>query len=69
MAAAEAGVVREVLPNGLFRVELGDGRRLVAHVAGKMRMNLVRLIAGDEVEVELTALDPTKGRIVARKRQ
>ncbi len=59
-----AGVVREALPNAAYRVELEDGRAVVVTVAGKMRMDLVRVIPGDQVKVEVSPFDRTKGRIV-----
>jgi translation initiation factor IF-1 len=59
--------VSAVLPNGLYEVELDGGRTLVAHLAGKMRMNVVRLIQGDEVMVEVAELDARKARIVGKR--
>jgi translation initiation factor IF-1 len=63
--AVEAVVV-EVLPNSAFRVKLEDGRTAVCHAAGKMRMNVVRIIAGDRVRVELSPFGTDKGRIVGQ---
>jgi translation initiation factor IF-1 len=60
------GVVREVLPNAFFRVELNDGRRVLAHISGKMRRYRIRVLAGDKVRVELSSYDPERGRIVFR---
>ena len=60
-----AAVVVETLPNAGFRVKLGDGRTIVCHVAGNMRTNVVRIIAGDKVRVEVSQFDPDRGRIVA----
>ena len=60
--------VTAVLPNGLYEVEVEGGRKLRAHLAGRMRMNLVRLIAGDRVEIEVSAFDAGKARIVGQKK-
>jgi translation initiation factor IF-1 len=57
------GVVRELLPNATFRVELDNGHEIIAHTAGKMRKNRIRVLAGDRVQVEMTPYDLTKGRI------
>ncbi len=65
-AARVAGKIAEALPNRGFRVELEDGRTAVCHVAGSMRTDVVRLIPGDRVSVELSPFDPARGRIVAR---
>ena len=58
-----AGTVVEVLPNNLFRVELPNGHRFVAHTSGKMRLNFVRLLLGDKVTVEMSPYDLSKGCI------
>ena len=58
------GTVVEVLPNSLFRVELPNGHRFVAHTSGRMRMNFVRLVAGDKVSVEMSPYDLSKGLII-----
>jgi translation initiation factor IF-1 len=60
------GKVVEPLPNAMFRVELENGHRVLAHVAGKMRMHFVRILPGDRVKVELSPYDLTRGRIVYR---
>ncbi|MGB0382411.1 MAG: translation initiation factor IF-1 [Alphaproteobacteria bacterium] len=60
------GVVRELLPNATFKVELENGHEIVAHTAGKMRKNRIRVLAGDKVQVEMTPYDLTKGRITFR---
>jgi translation initiation factor IF-1 len=57
------GVVKELLPNATFRVELENGHVIIAHTAGKMRKNRIRVLAGDRVQVEMTPYDLTKGRI------
>jgi translation initiation factor IF-1 len=60
------GTVIEPLPNAMFRVELDNGHRVLAHVAGKMRMHFVRILPGDRVKLELSPYDLTRGRIVYR---
>ena len=57
------GVVKELLPNATFRVELENGHEIIAHTAGKMRKNRIRVLAGDKVQVEMTPYDLSKGRI------
>ena len=57
------GVVSEVLPNAMFRVKLENDHEILAHTAGKMRKNRIRVLAGDSVVVEMTPYDLTKGRI------
>ncbi len=61
------GVIVETLPGTQFRVELENGHQIIAHVAGRMRKNYIRLVPGDSVTVELTPYDLTKGRITYRK--
>ncbi len=58
--------VIEALPNAMFRVELENGHKVLAHVSGKMRMNFIRILAGDLVTVEMSPYDLTRGRIVLR---
>lgn len=60
------GIVRESLPNTLFRVELSDGRIVLCHLSGKLRMNYIKILPGDRVRVETTPYDETKGRITYR---
>jgi translation initiation factor IF-1 len=60
------GTVVEPLPNGMFRVELDNGHRVLAHVSGKIRMNFIRILPGDRVTVELSPYDLTRGRITYR---
>ena len=60
------GTVVEPLPNAMFRVELENGHRVLAHVSGKMRMNFIRILPGDRVKVELSPYDLTRGRITYR---
>ncbi len=70
MAKEEAvqveGTVVEALPNAMFRVELENGHKLLAHISGKMRMNFIKILPGDKVTVELSPYDLTRGRIVYR---
>ena len=61
-----AGTIVESLPNSIYRVELEDGHRILAHVSGKMRMHFVRILPGDRVRVELSPYDLTRGRITWR---
>jgi translation initiation factor IF-1 len=61
-------VVKELLPNTMFRVELENGHRILAHISGKMRMHFIRILRGDRVTVEMTPYDLTKGRIVYREK-
>ena len=61
------GTVVQVLPNTMFRVELSNGHRLLAHVSGKMRIHFVRLAPGDKVTVEMSPYDLTKGCITVRE--
>lgn len=60
------GTVVETLPGTQFRVELENGHRIIAHVAGKMRKHFIRIVPGDQVTVELTPYDLSKGRINRR---
>ena len=59
-------VVVESLPNAMFRVKLENGHILLAHVSGKMRMNFIRILPGDKVQVEVSQYDLARGRIVMR---
>jgi translation initiation factor IF-1 len=61
-----SGTVLELLPNAMFRVELENGHTIIAHTAGKMRKNRIRVLVGDKVQVEMTPYDLTKGRITFR---
>ena len=60
------GTVIENLPNTMFRVKLEDDKVILCHLSGKMRINYIKIMPGDTVRVEMTAYDPTKGRIVYR---
>ena len=62
------GAVVETLPNTMFRVELENGHVVTAHISGKMRKNYIRILTGDQVTVQLTPYDLSKGRIVYRVR-
>lgn len=61
-----SGIVKESLPNTLFRVELEDGSVILCHLSGKMRMHFIKILPGDRVKVEMTEYDKTKGRITYR---
>ena len=60
------GTVIEPLPNAMFRVELENGHKVLAHSSGKMRMHRIRILPGDKVQVEITPYDLTRGRITYR---
>lgn len=60
------GTVLEPLPNTMFRVELDNGHKVLAHISGKMRMHYIRILPGDRVVVELSPYDLTRGRITYR---
>ena len=72
MAKEEAiqmnGVVKETLPNTVFRVELENGHIITAHISGKMRKNYIRILTGDKVIVDISPYDLSKGRIIFRER-
>ncbi len=60
------GVVTEPLPNAMFRVQLENGHKILAHISGKMRMHFIKILPGDKVKVELSPYDLTRGRIIYR---
>ncbi|MRS12670.1 MAG: translation initiation factor IF-1 [Actinobacteria bacterium] len=60
------GTVLEALPNAMFRVELDNGHKMLAHISGKMRMHYIRILPGDKVVVELSPYDLSRGRITYR---
>ena len=60
------GVVAESLPNAMFRVELANGHKVLAHISGKMRVNYIRILPGDRVLIELSQYDLTRGRVTYR---
>ena len=62
------GMVKESLPNAMFKVELANGHQVLAHISGKMRMNYIRVLPGDRVLVELTPYDLNRGRLTFRFR-
>jgi translation initiation factor IF-1 len=72
MAKEEAieveGIIKETLPNAMFRVELDNGHKVLAHISGKMRMNFIRILPGDRVKLELSPYDLTRGRITYRSK-
>ena len=72
MAKEEAieveGKVLEILPNAMFRVELENGHKVLAHISGKMRMHFIKILKGDKVTVELSPYDLTRGRITYRSK-
>ena len=57
------GTVTETLPNAMFRVQLDNGHKILAHISGKMRMHFIRILPGDKVTVQLSPYDLTRGRI------
>ncbi|MCK5341145.1 MAG: translation initiation factor IF-1 [Desulfobulbaceae bacterium] len=73
MAKEEAiqveGTIVEPLPNAMFRVELENGHRVLAHISGKMRMHFIKILPGDKVTVELSPYDLTRGRVIFRSRK
>ena len=60
------GTVLETLPNAMFRVELENGHKVLAHISGKMRMHYIKILVGDKVKLEMSPYDLTKGRITLR---
>jgi translation initiation factor IF-1 len=62
------GTVVETLPNAMFRVELPNGHRILAHISGKMRMHFIRILPGDKVTIELSPYDLSRGRITYRSK-
>lgn len=63
------GKVVELMPNTMFRVELENGHRILAHISGRMRLNFIRILPGDTVMVEMSPYDLTKGRITFRHKE
>jgi translation initiation factor IF-1 len=72
MAKEEAieveGIIIEPLPNAMFRVELDNGHKVLAHISGKMRMHYIKILPGDRVTVELSPYDLTRGRVTFRSK-
>ncbi|HEX9143452.1 MAG: translation initiation factor IF-1 [Deltaproteobacteria bacterium] len=62
------GTVLETLPNAMFRVELENGHKVLAHISGKMRMHYIKILPGDKVKIELSPYDLGRGRIIFRER-
>ncbi len=62
------GIVKELLPNTMFRVELPTGHSVLAHISGKMRLNFIRILPGDTVLMEMSPYDMSKARIIFRKK-
>lgn len=62
------GVVEDTLPNAMFKVQLSNGANILAHVSGKIRMNHIRILPGDNVTVEISPYDLTRGRITFRRK-
>ena len=62
------GTVLETLPNAMFRVELDNGHKVLAHISGKMRMHYIKILPGDKVKIELSPYDLGRGRIIFRER-
>ena len=62
------GTVVESLPNTSFRVDIGNGHTILAHISGKLRMNFIRILPGDKVTVQMSPYDVTRGRIVWRSK-
>ena len=62
------GTVLETLPNAMFRVQLENGHKVLAHISGKMRMHYIKILPGDKVKIELSPYDLARGRIVFRER-
>lgn len=67
-AIRKEGTIIEGLPNANFRVKLDDGSEILAHISGKMRMNFIKILAGDKVVIELSPYDNKRGRIVYREK-
>jgi translation initiation factor IF-1 len=63
------GTIVETLPNAMFRVELENGHKVLAHVSGKMRMHFIKILPGDKVMVEISPYDLNRGRIIYRFKQ
>lgn len=60
------GTVLEALPNAMFKVDIGQGHVILAHISGKLRMNFIKILEGDKVLVQVSPYDLTKGRIIWR---
>lgn len=62
------GIILEALPNAMFRVELDNGHKVLAHISGRMRMHYIKILPGDKVKVEISPYDLNRGRITFRKK-
>jgi translation initiation factor IF-1 len=62
------GKVLEALSNGMFRVEIPEGKKIIAHISGKIRINKIKILQNDRVKVELSPYDLTRGRIIYREK-
>ncbi|NQT67170.1 MAG: translation initiation factor IF-1 [Actinobacteria bacterium] len=62
------GTILEALPNAMFRVELDNGHKVLAHISGRMRMHYIKILPGDKVKVEISPYDLNRGRITFRKK-
>ena len=62
------GIIKEALPNAIFRVELDNGHIVTAHISGKMRVHFIRILPGDKVKLELSPYDLSRGRITYREK-
>ena len=62
------GTVIEALPNTIFKVDIGNGHHILAHISGKLRMNFIRILPGDKVTVQMSPYDLTRGRITWRSK-
>ena len=60
------GIVTDALPNAMFKVNIGGGHTILAHISGKLRMNFIKILPGDKVTLELSPYDLSKGRIIWR---
>jgi translation initiation factor IF-1 len=63
------GTILEALPNAMFRVELDNGHKVLAHISGKMRMHFIKILPGDRVTLQFSPYDLNRGRIIHRKKQ
>ena len=63
------GIIKEALPNAIFKVEITGGHIIIGHISGKIRMHYIRLIPGDKVTLEISPYDVTKGRIILRHKK
>ena len=64
----QEGIIVEALSNAMFRVELANGHKIIAHISGKMRMHYIKILPGDKVRVEMSPYDLSKGRIIYRQK-